>query len=328
MRKTCLEAIHRLARADSRVVFLGSDLGAGTLEDMRREFPDRFFMEGISEANLIGVAAGLAMDGHIVYVNTIAPFFTRRALDQIVIDLCLQQLPVRLIANGGGLVYAPLGPTHETLEDLAVMRALPGMTILAPADAREMARLMPMTLDWPHPIYLRLAKGYDPVVTRVGEPEAIGRGVVLARGADALAVTTGITLGFALAARELLAADGIDLGVLHLPTVKPLDVATLLEMAAPVRAIVTVEEHSVIGGLGGAVAEILAEWDGFAGKRFRRIGLPDAFCAGYGSQAAQLARHGLGSAPLAEWVRRLCRTDQGADAMAAGRPDGRSRPQQ
>jgi transketolase len=307
MRKTCLDHVHLLAKADPRVVFIGSDLGTGTLDAMRREFPDRFFMEGISEANIVGMAAGLAMDGRIVYVNTIAPFFTRRALDQIVIDLCLHDLPVRLIANGGGLVYAPLGPTHETTEDLAVMRALPNMTILAPADAEEMARVMPMTLDWPHPVYIRLAKGYDPVVTRPGAPTAIGQGVVMATGRDALAVTTGITLGMALAARETLAGQGIDLGVLHLPTVKPLDVAALLEAAAPVGAIITVEEHSVIGGLGGAVAEVLAEWDGFSGKRFRRLGLPDAFSDGYGSQAGLLARQGVGAAPLAELVTRLYR---------------------
>lgn len=307
MRKTCLEHVHLLARADARVVFIGSDLGVGTLEAMRREFPDRFFMEGISEANVVGLAAGLAMDGRIVYINTIAPFFTRRALDQIVIDLCLHDLPVRLIANGGGLVYAPLGPTHQVTEDLAVMRALPNMTVLAPADAREMARLMPMTLSWPHPIYIRLGKGFDPVVTPLGEPAAIGRAVCAARGTDALAVTTGITLQFALAARATLAATGIDLGVLHLPTLKPLDVAALLAAAAPVRAVVTLEEHSRIGGLGGAVAEVLAEWDGFSGKRFRRLGLPDAFADGYGSQAGLLARHGLGAGPLAEIVRDLCR---------------------
>jgi transketolase len=306
MRKTCLEHVHLLAKADPRVVFLGSDLGCGTLEGMRLEFPDRFFMEGISEANIVGMAAGLAMDGYVVYVNTIAPFFTRRALDQITIDLCLHDLPVRLIANGGGLVYAPLGPTHETTEDMAVMRALPNMTILVPADAEEMARLMPLTLDWPHPIYIRLAKGFDPVVSREVGPVELGRGVPMAAGTDALAVTTGITLKYALAARDILHTVGIDLGVLHLPTVKPLDVDRLLSMVAPVRAVVTLEEHSIIGGLGGAVAEILAEWDGFSSKRFKRLGLPDAFPDGYGSQAALLERHGLSADNLAKVVRDLC----------------------
>ncbi|MHC1713420.1 MAG: transketolase family protein [Solidesulfovibrio sp.] len=307
MRKTCLDHVHLLAKKDRRVVFIGSDLGVGTLDAFRQEFPERFFMEGISEANIVGMAAGLAMEGRIVYVNTIAPFFTRRALDQIVIDLCLHDLPVRLIANGGGLVYAPLGPTHETTEDIAVMRAIPNMTIVAPSDAAEMARFMPQTLDWPHPIYIRLAKGFDPVVSNDQTPFAIGRGIAMAKGRDALAVTTGITLKLALEARETLATSGIDLGVLHLPTVKPLDAALLLAMAAPVRAIIAVEEHSVIGGLGGVLAEILAEWEGFAGKRFKRLGLPDAFPDQYGSQATLMTRCGLTAENLAATVSGLCR---------------------
>jgi transketolase len=307
MRNACLDHVHQLAKKDRRVVFIGSDLGVGTLEAFRREFPERFFMEGISEANIVGMAAGLAMEGRIVYVNTIAPFFTRRALDQIVIDLCLHDLPVRLIANGGGLVYAPLGPTHETTEDIAVMRAIPNMTIVAPADAAEMARFMPQTLDWPHPIYIRLAKGFDPVVSNDQTPFAIGRGIAMAKGRDALAVTTGITLKLALKARETLASSGIDLGVLHLPTVKPLDTALLLAMATPVRAIVAVEEHSVIGGLGSVLAETLAEWEDFAGKRFKRLGLPDAFPDQYGSQASLMARYGLTAENLAATVAGLCR---------------------
>lgn len=307
MRATCLQEIHQLARRDARVVFVGSDLGTGTLDAMRKEFPERFFMEGISEQHLLGLAAGLAMDGWIVYVNTIASFLVRRALDQLIIDCCLQNLPVRLVGNGGGLVYAPLGPTHEITEDLAVLRAVPNLGLLVPADAEEMRRLMPQTLDWPGPLYIRLAKGYDPIVSSAELPARIGQGVPLARGRDALLVTTGITLGLARAARELLAAEGLDAGILHLHTVKPLDAPLLLDMAAPVRAVLTVEEHSILGGLGGAVAELLAEWEGFAGKRFRRLGLPDAFPDRYGSQASLLERHGLTPAHLAAATRELCR---------------------
>ena len=305
MRKTCLNQVHQLAKNDPRVVFVGSDLGAGTMDEFRREFPKRFFMEGISEANVIGMAAGMAMDGWVVYVNTIAPFITRRALDQVVIDLCLHDLPVRLIGNGGGLVYAPLGPTHEVTEDIAVMRAVPNMTVIAPADADEMTRLMARTLDWPHPIYIRLAKGYDPIVTSDEHPFEIGRGIPAAKGEDALIITTGITLGMARAAREVLRQQGLGVGILHLPCVKPLDTEMLLDMADPVRAVVTVEEHSIIGGLGGAVAEVLAEWDGFSGKRFRRMGLPDAFPEQYGSQASLMAHYGLSAENLAATVRCL-----------------------
>src|SRR3989442_11225111 len=123
MRKAALDTVHELARADSRVIFIGSDLTAGTLKDMKTEFPDRFFMEGVSEAHIIGTAAGLALSGKIVYVNTIGTFLTRRCFEQLVDDLCLHSAKVRLIANGGGLVYAPLGPTHLAIEDIAILRA-------------------------------------------------------------------------------------------------------------------------------------------------------------------------------------------------------------
>src|SRR5438105_2644748 len=121
MRKTCLDMVYELAKGDDRVVFIGSDLGVGTLKQFKEQIPDRFFMEGISEANLIGMATGMALEGRVVYVNTIATFLTRRCFEQVVVDLCLHNVPVRLIGSGGGLVYAPLGPTHEAIEDLAIM---------------------------------------------------------------------------------------------------------------------------------------------------------------------------------------------------------------
>ncbi|WP_045212446.1 transketolase family protein [Desulfonatronovibrio magnus] len=302
MRKTCLNQIYKLAGKDPRVVFMGSDLGVGNMGEFRRDFPDRFFMEGISEANVIGMAAGMAMDGFIVYVNTIASFIVRRALDQVVVDLCMHNLPVRLVGNGGGLVYAPLGPTHQVIEDISVMRSIPNMTIVAPADADEMARLMPKTLDWPYPLYIRLAKGYDPIVTSEKHEFEIGKGVPVHYGKDVLIVTTGITMGIALEARMTLMEKGIDAGILHMHTLKPFDSKLLKEMATPVRIIVTVEEHSVLGGLGGASAEVLAEWDGFAGKRFKRLGLPDVFPEKYGSQSTLMALYGLSTENLADTV--------------------------
>ncbi len=182
MRQMCLNMVYEMAKADDRVLYIGSDLGAGTLDRLKEEMPDRFMMEGISEATLIGMAAGLAMEGLIPYVNTIATFLTRRCYDQLAVDLCMHNANVRLIANGGGLVYAPLGPTHEAIEDLAIMRALPNMTVVAPADAEEMRRFMPTTLEHQGPIYIRLAKGYDPVVTNDTAPFQIGRRCPCARG--------------------------------------------------------------------------------------------------------------------------------------------------
>ena len=293
MRRTCLDMVHELARADSRVVFVGSDLGVGVLDDFRREMPERFFMEGVAEANVVGMAAGMAMEGKIVYVNTIASFLTRRCFEQVALDLCLHNVRVRLIGNGGGLVYAPLGPTHLATEDIAILRALPNMTILAPADAREMRRLMPATVDVPGPVYIRLAKGHDPIVTKDTGPFAIGKAVVHREGADALLVATGVGLHVADAAAARLAAEGVDAAVLHMPTVKPFDRDTVLRFAEGVPVVVTVEEHTIVGGLGGAVAEALAE-AGLAGPvRLRRIGIPDTFPDRYGLQAGLMDRYGI-----------------------------------
>ena len=186
MRKTCLDMVYELAKQDERVVFVGSDLGVDTLNQFRDEMPERFFMEGVSEQNLIGVAAGLALEGFIPYVNTIATFITRRCYEQVAVDLCLHNLPVKLIANGGGLVYAPLGPTHLAIEDLAIMRALPRMTAVAPCDAEEMRRFMPHTLGLEGPCYIRLAKGGDEVVSDEDFGFTIGKAIMMREPGDVL----------------------------------------------------------------------------------------------------------------------------------------------
>jgi transketolase len=301
MRETSMKMVHELARRDPRVVFIGSDLGAGALDAMRKEMPERFFMEGVTEAAIIGMAAGLAMDGYIPYVCTIATFLTRRCYEQVAVDLCLHNLPVRLIANGGGLVYAPLGPTHMAIEDIAIMRALPNMAVVAPADAEEMRRFMPTTLDWPGPIYIRLGKGGDKVVTKPEHGFQIGKAIELKPGGDVVALCTGVMASRALAAAELLAKDGIALAVVHLPTVKPLDEEAVLKAARQARLLVSVEEHSRVGGLGAAMIELLAD-RGIATPSLR-LALPDEFPDDYGSQEHLLERAGLSPAAIAGRVR-------------------------
>jgi transketolase len=303
MRKTSLNQVYEHALQDERIVFIGSDLGVGTLDEFKRDLPQRFFMEGVSEAHVIGMAAGLAMDGKIVYVNTIATFLTRRCFEQLVNDACLHNLPVRLIANGGGLVYAPLGPTHLATDDIAILRAIPNMTIVAPADAEEMKRLMPQTVNWPGPVYIRLAKGGDAVVSRADLPFEIGKAIEMRNGRDALLVTTGVTLQVALEAAERLAGAGIEAGILHMHTVKPLDGAAIFGRLADFRALITIEEHSITGGLGSAVAELLAESD--AAVKFRRLGIPDVFPHQYGRQEDLMRTYGLTAENVAATVTEL-----------------------
>ncbi|MES9906595.1 MAG: transketolase C-terminal domain-containing protein [Sedimenticola sp.] len=301
MRKSALNAIHELAREDERVVFIGSDLGAGTLEPMRREMPERFFMEGISEQHIIGMAAGLAMEGYIPYVNTIATFLTRRCFEQIAVDLCMHNLPVRLIGNGGGMVYAPLGPTHTATEDIALMRILPEMTVVAPCDADEIKRLMPQTLEWPGPLYIRLAKGGDEVVSNPQMNCTIGEAVLMRDPGEVLFISTGIMTQRALQAAGLLAEQGIAAGVLHCHTIMPLESARLHSLASRVKLMVTLEEHTLAGGFGSAILELLSD-------RLQphppilRIGLPKRNGGGYGSQDHQLTAAGLDALTISQRV--------------------------
>ena len=305
MRETCLQMVFELAKSDERIFFIGSDLGAGTMKQFKEEMPDRFFMEGVSEANIVGMAAGLAMEGKIPYVNTIASFLTRRCFEQIVLDLCLHDVPVRLIANGAGLVYAPLGPTHEVIEDIAILRAVPNMSVVAPSDADEMRRLMPHTVDYPGPLYIRLGKGYDPIVTNDDLPFELGKAIPMSQGSDALIITTGITLKVGLDAAEALQHDGIDAGVLHVHTIKPLDDEQILDLVERVPVVVTVEEHTVIGGLGSAVAELIAEAGFDPAKGFKRMGIPDTFPDQYGSQASLMDRYEINSKSVARVISQL-----------------------
>jgi len=291
MRQVAINMVHDLARRDPRVVFVGSDLGAGTLNAMKAELPERFFMEGIAEQHVIGMAAGLAMEGFTPYVNTIATFLTRRCFEQIAIDVCLESLPVRLIASGGGAVYAPLGPTHIALDDIALMRTLPNMAIVAPSDADEMARLMNASVDWPGPLYIRLAKGGDPVISRPEARFSIGRSILMRPEGDVLLVGTGITTGIALAAADLLADRGVAARVLHAHTLKPFDIDGMVAAAKGCRRVVTIEEHSLIGGLGAVVLETLS--DAGCALPVLRLGFPDRFAEGYGSQAHLMQKAGL-----------------------------------
>ena len=216
-------------------------------------------------------------------------------------------MPVRLIGNGGGLVYAPLGPTHLATDDLAILRAIPNLSIIAPADAEEMRRLMPQTVDYPGPLYIRLAKGYDPVVSSPELPCEIGRAVTMREGGDALIVTTGITLQVALTAADELSLKGIQSTVLHMHTVKPIDSGKYLEYAARIPIIVTVEEHTIMGGLGSILAEVLVEDSFESPKRFKRIGIPDAFADEYGSQRSLMEKYGITAQRVVREIEQLAK---------------------
>jgi len=305
MRQTCLNMVYDLAKRDKRVLFIGSDLSPGLLSEMKKEMPERWYMEGITEANVIGMAAGFAMEGYMPFVNTIATFITRRCYEQVAVDLCLHELPVRLIGNGGGLVYAPLGPTHLAIEDIAIMRALPNMTVTAVCDAKEMVRLMNATLAWPNPIYIRLAKGGDPVVSREENGFALGKAIPMRRARSRRSIVlmaTGVMTTNCLAAADLLTKDGHDVSVVHFHTIKPLDEDAVMDFSRDAELVATVEEGTVIGGFGSAVTDVLVEKLGTSLPALLRIGLPDAFPHKYGVQEELFEIYGLAPAQIAARV--------------------------
>lgn len=303
MRKTSLNSVYELAKTDPSIVFIGSDLGPGVLDNMKNEMPERFFMEGVAEQHIVGMAAGMAMEGMKPFVNTIATFLTRRCFEQVAIDLCLHDLPVKLIANGGGVVYAPLGPTHLATDDIGILRTLPNMTIVAPCDADEMRRLMPATLDWQHPIYIRLAKGGDNIVSNNSHGFEIGKAILLREPKDGLFVSTGVMTQKCLSAAELLVKDGLEAGVLHMHTIKPLDSKSINELIPSVKKLVTVEEHSKIGGLGSAILEEVSDSCPEQLHKIRRVGIDDYFANQYGSQETLLDAFGISIERIARVMR-------------------------
>ena len=257
MRQTALNTVYDLAKRDPRVIFVGSDLGAGTLKEMKEELPNQFFMEGISEQHLIGFAAGLAKEGFIPYVNTIANFFSRRAFEQIAIDIALHDLPVRLLASGGGMVYAPLGPTHTAIEDLALMSTIPKMRIFAPGDANEMRALIHTSFSDPRPWYIRFGKGGEPIFSPEIQETPTAPKVFGHPKGEILILTTGILIHESLSAIQTLTRD-YEIGVtaIHFPEFSDLSESTWSDLYKQARVVIVAEEHIPHGGLFSKVLKI------------------------------------------------------------------------
>lgn len=283
MRTAFVRSLIDSARADDRVFLLVGDVGYSLVEPFAQEFPDRFINIGVAEQNMIGIATGLAMSGKTVFAYSLANFPTLRCVEQIRNDICYHNANVKIVASGGGLAYGALGATHHVTEDIAIMRSLPNMTVIAPADPAESALATRAITKWAGPCYLRLAKTGDPLLHK-GKPDfKIGKAIMVRNGGDVTLIATGGILKNAMLAAEQLKREGIHCRILSMSTVKPLDVKAVLAAARETGAIVTVEEHNIIGGLGSAVSEVLAEWDHLQ-IAFRRMGINDAFCSQVGSQ--------------------------------------------
>lgn len=276
MRNAFARQITALAQQDPRIVLLSGDIGNRLFDDFKSVCPDRFYNCGVAEANLVGVAAGLAMSGFLPVCYTIAPFIAYRALEQIRIDVCYHELPMLIVGTGAGLSYASLGATHHSCEDVGILRLLPGMTVLAPADEWEVRAALKAIVRCPRPAYMRIGKKGEPVVHRAEPDFVLGRALPIRPGREVGLLSSGTLLATALATADLLEAAGFSTAVFSVPTVKPLDTALLEEAFASFRVVATVEEHSVLGGLGGSVAEWLTD-TGASRARLLRFGTADEF---------------------------------------------------
>jgi transketolase len=280
-----------LARQRPEIVCLSGDLTRQCEIDLfQAEFPRRFFNAGMAEANMMGLAGALARSGHIPFVHTFGVFATRRPLDQIVNAIAYPRLPVRIVGFMPG-VSSPGGPSHQAIEDVALMRALPGMTVVDVADATEAAQVAGAIADLPGPVYLRLKRGEIPVIFPDSHRLSLDRAQVLSEGSDVALLASGMMLAPALTAAAFLRGHGVSAAVLNIPVIKPLDTATVLAAATAARVVVTAENHTVIGGLGSAVAETLAE-AGLA-RPLRRVGLQDTFAEGAQTAGYLFAKYGL-----------------------------------
>jgi transketolase len=293
-------ALVDLARHRGEILCLSGDLTKQTEVDLfQAALPERFIHGGMAEANMVGMAGALARCGYIPYVHTFGVFATRRPFDQIANAVAYPNLPVRIIGFMPG-VSTPGGPSHQAIDDVALMRALPNMTVVDVADAVQTRQVVEATVDVPGPVYLRLKRGEIPVIFDDDHVLRLGRADVLVPGTDVALFASGMMLAAALAAARALGEHSVSVSVINVATIKPLDMATVLAAAAGASIVVTAENHSVIGGLGSAVAETIAEAG--LGRPLRRIGLRDTFAEGSRDASYLFEKYGLSTGALIETI--------------------------
>jgi transketolase len=302
MRDAWGQGLVELGNEYSNMVVLDGDLANSTKADMfQKAHPDRFFEMGIAEQNMLGVAAGLATTGYVPWISTFAAFLAKRALDQIRVVIAQPSLNVKMCGSYSGILTGKTGKTHQAMQDITVFRSMPHVVTIAPADAVELRQAMAAMMDDDRPTYLRLTRDPSPVIVGDDYRFEIGKSTLLREGDDIGIVSTGVQTVRALEAADMLAESGVKASVLHVPTIKPLDTDAILAVAERTGAIVTAEDHTILGGLGGAVAEVLAE---NLPTRMRRIGVRDTYGES-GANDALLEKYGLTPRHIAEAAQEL-----------------------
>lgn len=302
MRDTFIARLLQHALTDPRIMLITGDLGFKVFDEFRAKRPAQFLNAGVAEQNMTAIAAGMALEGRIVFTYSIANFSTLRCLEQIRNDACYHGAAVKVVSIGGGFSYGSLGISHHATEDLAILRSLPDITVFSPGDLWEAAEATSACIATPGTCYLRLDKAAGKPTQREGDSFVPGRMRTIRGGSDACVVVTGGILEEAQAAADTLATEGISVRILSAHTIRPLDSEALVEAARSCAAMLTLEEHTLHGGLGGAVAEVLLD-HGVMPRRFRRLGLAGTFSSIVGSQVYLRGRYGLDARAVAEAVR-------------------------
>lgn len=306
MRNAFIRRLSELAPSDPRIFLITADLGFGVLDEFERRFPRQFLNVGVAEQNMTAVATGLALEGHVVFTYSIGNFPTLRCFEHLRNDVCYHQGSVKVVSVGGGFSYGQLGMSHHATEDLSLLRALPGIEVCAPGTAYEAGAAVDALLARPGPAYLRLERAAAGFVDDDTNRFEFGKARRLREGSDVTLVGSGGVVAEVVAAADLLRGEGIACRVLSLHTLKPLDTGALWAAAAETGGIITIEENTVLGGLGGAVAEACLEHP-VRPRIFTRLGIRDTYVAVVGDQSYLRAHTGIDSASIAATVRRLLR---------------------
>ena len=291
MRNAFADEVAKLAQADPRVVLLSGDIGNKLFDPIKLVDDSRFYNCGIAEGNMMGVAAGMALSGLRPIVYTITPFTTTRCFEQIRVDVCYHKAPVIIVGTGSGLSYAELGPTHHSLEDMAILRSLPGMRVLAPCDANELRSVLRAALNDNAPSYIRIGKKGETTIFPHPPELKIGKSTIVKQGKDIALICSGTLMGEVMQAAQKLSEVGISAEVVSMHSVKPLDEDYLLSAQSRFKLIASIEEHGLIGGLGGAIAEWRSQ--GNHAIKHVMLGTPDEFMHEVGTQDYARRKYGL-----------------------------------
>lgn len=304
MRSVFNRVLVELAHNDPRIYMVLADIGYGEIEPFAEAFPQRFVNCGVAEQNMAGVACGVALEGNIAVTYSIANFPTLRCLEQIRNDYCYHNANVKIVIIGGGLAYGALGVSHQATEDIAIMRSLPNMVVVCPCDFAEAEAATRAMIEHPGPVYYRCGYKKEPAVHQGPIDFRFGRAIQAREGRDLTFIFTGTIGNQVIPAAEILAQEGIQSRVLSMHTVKPIDREAIIAAAQETGGLVVVEEHQRDGGLGGAVAEVLADAC-VAPKRFLRVALPDKYVCQVGSHEWLLEQYGLTTPKIVDAVRKL-----------------------